>query len=617
MSTLLKKFEYSITMINKFHLKTWLVLIQFFFLVSQRRRVVQCRKAISKSQEWWKNTIIYQIYPRSFKDFDGDGIGDLRGIESHLDYLVYLNVGGAWISPIYKSPMKDFGYDISDFKDIDPIFGTIDDFKSLVDTAHYKGLKIIMDFVPNHSSDEHEWFQKSLKREEPYTDYYVWVDPKGFDENGDPIPPSNWVSHFRYSAWQYSEERGQFYLHQYLPQQPDLNYRNPLVLEEMKDVLRFWLDLGVDGFRMDAVVTIWEDDRWLDEPPSGDPNAADENDWLYYNHIFTVNLPETRTILKQFYDTIKEYGDDKLSVLEAWVTNQNDFLEYYKCSDFPFNFNFPNSWGLTGNSTPPYPLYANAVISQIENWINAVPYGKISNWVIGNHDNPRVANRYGSKFIDTLNIMALTLPGTVITYQGEEIGMSDNLNISYFETQDPKGCNCGPERYMECSRDPERTPFQWNSADPTAGFSTNIDAETWLPINSNYRCDEANEVECGINFEDEKYTVSSYLANYKAVSYLRNLGEFNGDFSAKVKLEKVLALSRCKFLIPVWGTCKVTMVNFADEAIMVDIYQDFHPSAQEGLILLSTAQDGQRPNSRIDLKNIILTPYETILLSIK
>jgi glycosidase len=606
-------------------MKYWDFVVVFWFSSFQIVQLVSSRNDVQKydhdgieNNVWWKNTIIYQIYPRSFKDFDGNGIGDIKGIEANLNYFKYIHVGGVWISPIYKSPMKDFGYDISDFKDIDPIFGTIDDFKSLISTAHGMGLKIIMDFVPNHSSDEHDWFQKSVRREEPYTDYYVWVDPKGFDDNGDPIPPSNWVSHFRFSAWQFVEERGQFYLHQYLPQQPDLNYRNPLVLEEMKDVLRFWLDLGVDGFRMDAVVTIWEDDRWLDEPPSGDPNAADENDWLYYDHIYTINLPETRNILKEFYETIKSYGDDKLSVLEANVPKLEDFLEYYKSCDFPFNFNFPNSWGSPGNSTPPYPLIASEVKDQIDEWIEKTPEGKIANWVLGSHDTSRVANRYGRKYVDALNVMALTLPGTVITYQGEEIGMSNNLNISFFETQDPRGCNCGPERYMECSRDPERTPYQWNSEDQTAGFSTNTSAETWLPINSNYKkCDEDKEGDCGINFQDENHKVSSHFLNYRDVSFERFNGRFDGEFSAKVKMESVLAFAICMTPFPEISPCRVTMSNFGEEVITVDIYKDFNLLAEEGQVLLSTERENNPPNSFVDLRSITLVPYETLVLCLE
>ena len=220
--------------------------------------------ALSAAQdEWWRHTTLYQIYPRSFQDSNGDGTGDLPGIESRLPYLKEIGIESVWLSPIYKSPMKDFGYDISDFTDIDPIFGTLADFDSMIAAAHSMGMKIILDFVPNHSSDEHEWFIKSVAREAPYTDYYVWQDPLGYDENMNPIAPNNWVSVFRGSAWEWNEQRGQFYLHQFVAGQPDLNYRNPAVLEEMLDVIRFWLDRGVDGFRMDAVRTNLNEIRLL------------------------------------------------------------------------------------------------------------------------------------------------------------------------------------------------------------------------------------------------------------------------------------------------------------------------------------------------------------------
>ena len=218
---------------------------------------------------WWERTTIYEVYPRSLQDSDGDGTGDLNGIRSRLDYFADLGVETLWLTPIFESPMRDNGYDISNYLMIDPLFGTMEDFQQLVVEAHQKGnrstisgngfqstslgLKIVLDFVLNHSSDQHEWFQKSLLREHPYSDYYVWEDPKGFDDKGNPIPPTNWVSAFRGSMWEFREERQQFYLHQYLVEQPDLNYRNPLIIEEMKNVLQFWLDIGVDGFRLDAV----------------------------------------------------------------------------------------------------------------------------------------------------------------------------------------------------------------------------------------------------------------------------------------------------------------------------------------------------------------------------
>ena len=404
------------------------------------------------------------------------------------------------------------------------------------------------------------------------------------------------------------EEREQFYLHQYLSAQPDLNYRNPLVLEEMKNVLKFWLDLGVDGFRMDAVVTIWEDDRWLDEPPSGDPNAVDEYDYKYYDHIYTANMPQTRDILKEFYSTVKEYGDDKLSVLEAWVPDGKDFLKYYECSDFPFNFNFPNSWGLTSNSTPPFVLDAKSVLNNVNKWMEEVPMGKTPNWVLGNHDNPRVPNRYGAEFIDALNMAALTLPGTAVTYQGEELGMTDNLNISFAQTQDPKGCNCGPEGYMSCSRDPERTPFQWNSLDATAGFSNDPTADTWLPVNSNYE---------EINMEEELYTYCSHLSIYQKTRYHRkyNMAFKMDNFASKVEKENVMAFSNC---LSLGLSCYVTMVNFSNETVTdVNIYADFVLPSEMGNVLVSSAKDGNHfPNSPINLQNITMDPYEGLLFHV-
>lgn len=233
-------------------------------------------------------------------------------VDDHIDDdLEILKVDAIWLSPIYSSPMKDFGYDVSNYTDVDPIFGTVDDLRSFISSCHDVGLKVVLDFIPNHSSNEHDWFKKSVMRMDPFTDFYVWLDPQGFDHNGEPIPPNNWLSAFRGSAWTYNEQRGQFYLHQYLAEQPDLNYRNPELFEEMKNAMRFWLEAGVDGFRMDAVTKIWEDDRWLDEPIDPDSDAVDTDDYAYLEHIYTLDQPGTKKVLKEFYDLVKSYGEDR------------------------------------------------------------------------------------------------------------------------------------------------------------------------------------------------------------------------------------------------------------------------------------------------------------------
>ena len=484
--------------------------------------------AFSNADEdaWWKNTIVYQIYPRSFQDSDGDGIGDLKGIESRLNHFVDVGIETIWLSPIYKSPMKDFGYDISDFKDVDPTFGTIEDFKSLMAKAEDLQLNVIMDFVPNHSSDEHEWFNKSVNGEDPYTDYYVWADPKGLDENGLPIPPNNWVSIFGGSAWTYNEQRDQFYYHQFLAEQPDLNYRSEALLQEMLDILSFWLDLGVDGFRMDAVFHLVESIQLKDEPLSN--NTNDPNDYGYLDHIYTTNQPETVETLGKFYDFLKSYalsdGHDRISMLEVYASSK-DLQEYHEVSDFPFNFNFI---GLNKD------IQAKEVANSISDWMNNLPEEKTANWLLGNHDQWRIGSRTSPEIIDALNFLTLTLPGVAITYYGEEIGML-NGNISYENTVDPSGCKCGPDHYADqgCSRDPERTPMQWQNK-TSAGFSrTN---NTWLPVNPNFEV---------LNVEDQILDPTSHLRIYKSAIELRKSlpGLYAGNVEANA-IENILMYTR-------------------------------------------------------------------------
>ncbi|CAG0921309.1 unnamed protein product, partial [Notodromas monacha] len=413
------------------------------------------------------------------------------GILSEVDHMANLGVETIWLSPVYRSPMADFGYDISDFRDVDPIFGTLDDLRDLLDAVHERGepiyysrMRLLMDLVPNHSSDEHEWFVKSVQRIDPYTDYYVWVDPKGFDDNGDPIPPSNWLSIFRFSAWQWNEERQQFYLHQYHPKQPDFNYYNELVMQEMLDIVTFWLEFGVDGFRCDAVAQIGEvNDYYLDEPLSGNPWETDPENYGYLQHIYTSNHPQTfqvlRNIRMRMDEFVAETGTETKFMIAEIYENITTSLLYYGTEEepiahLPFNFRFVFDGELNGD----------VVRGIVQPWLDALPdWNPHTNWVTGNHDNKhRVASRFGRHNMDIMNMLLHLLPGTSVTYYGEEIGMEDTF-ITWEQTQDPWGCNFGPDNYIISSRDPVRTPMQW-SGEVNAGFSS-ADS-TWLPVNENY-----------------------------------------------------------------------------------------------------------------------------------
>ncbi|KAL1449503.1 hypothetical protein WDU94_002005 [Cyamophila willieti] len=280
--------------------------------------------------DWWQTEVIYQIYPRSFKDINGDGVGDLKGIISKLGYLKGLGVNVIWLSPIFKSPMVDFGYDISDFRDIEPIFGTITDFKNLLADMKKLGMKMILDFVPNHTSDQHVWFQKSVAKVPNYADYFVWKDAKRI--NGVRHPPNNWLSCFGGSAWTWNEQRQQYYFHAFAPQQPDLNFRNPNVIGELESILRYWLDHGVDGFRFDSVPFLVEHGSFPDEPPSGNTDF-EPMDHDYLSHNYTMDQPETYEIIYRIRKLLDSYklmdGRTRIFITECYSLSVSGLMKYY------------------------------------------------------------------------------------------------------------------------------------------------------------------------------------------------------------------------------------------------------------------------------------------------
>ncbi|XP_030387442.1 maltase A3 [Scaptodrosophila lebanonensis] len=493
------------------------------------------------TRDWWQVAQFYQIYPRSFKDSNGDGIGDLKGIVSQLDYLQEIGVTATWLSPIFKSPMVDFGYDISDFFDIQDEYGTLDDFDELVAEAKKRGLKIILDFVPNHSSDENVWFQKSVKREKGYEDYYVWHDGYVNAETGEREPPSNWLQAWRGSAWEWNEERQQYYLHQFAVQQPDLNYRNPAVVAQMKRVLSYWLDRGVAGFRIDAVPWCFEvlpdaTGRYPDEPLSGYTDDPDNE--AYLRHIYTQDQPETVDMVYQWKQLLDDYqrvhgGDTRVLMIETY-SGLDYVMQFYgnrtkKGAEVPFNFQFIVGGNGDKNNTQ---LTAPGFVKIIRSWLDNMPAGKTANWVMGNHDQRRVGSRYGEERIDLMNMLQMFMPGVSITYMGEELGMTD-LDISWEDTRDPAACNSNSSIYEQFTRDPGRTPFQWSS-EANAGFSST--SNTWLPINPNY---------VTVNVETEAASDSSHLSIYKQLSQLRKSKTLQyGSVSYASIGDNVLAIKR-------------------------------------------------------------------------
>lgn len=450
---------------------------------------------MTNQYRWWQKGIIYQIYPRSYQDSNADGIGDLPGITRRLGYLQSLGVEAIWISPMYPSPMYDFGYDVADYRDINPLFGTMADFDHLLAETHRYGLKLMLDLVPNHTSTEHQWFVESrANRDNPKRDWYIWRDPAA-----DGGPPNNWISYFGGDAWTFDETTGQYYLHQFTPEQPDLNYRNPAVLTAMQNNMRFWLDKGVDGFRVDVIHLMMKDEQLRDEPENPDWDGIQVQDKLL--HIHTRDLPEVHPLIKQFRSVMDEY-DDRVMVGEIYLPNEN-LMRYYgdnfdECH-LPFNFQLIRmNWD------------AQTVRQAVDAYESALPAGGWPNWVLGNHDQHRTATRIGASQARVANMMLLTLRGTPTTYYGEEIGMEDGHIPPEF-VQDPPALN-NPEVAHIIGRDPERIPMQWDNS-PNAGFSP-ADVQTWLPVAENYRT---------LNVAAQEHNSHSMLNLYRALTNFRRI----------------------------------------------------------------------------------------------
>lgn len=413
---------------------------------------------------WWQKGVIYQIYPRSFQDSNGDGIGDLRGVESRLDELVALGVDAIWLSPIFPSPMADFGYDVADYVGIDPRFGTLEDFDSLLAAAHARGLKLLLDLVPNHSSHEHPWFVESrASRESPKRDWYFWRDPA---PGGG--PPNNWISDFGGSAWEWDEASGQYYYHAFLKEQPDLNWRNPEVRAAMLDVLRFWFARGVDGFRIDVLWHVIKHADFPDNPLNADwvegmPEMAK------VHQLHSTDQPEVHDIAADMRAIADQHG---ARVLVGEIYLPNDRLMHYYGRERP-GVHLPFNFQLIGAEWD-----ARSLAKRIKEYEAALPPGGWPNWVLGNHDRPRVATRVGAAQARVAMMLLLTLRGTPTIYYGDELGLED-VPIPPELVQDPRELN---EPGIGMGRDPVRTPMPWD-ASPNAGFSTGT---PWLPLNADW-----------------------------------------------------------------------------------------------------------------------------------
>jgi alpha-glucosidase len=439
---------------------------------------------------WWRDGIFYQIYPRSFQDTDGDGVGDIAGIIRRLPYLTALGVDAIWLSPIFPSPMADFGYDISDYTGIDPLFGSMGDFDGLVSVVHAAGLKIILDLVPNHTSDQHPWFIESRSsRDNPKRDWYLWHEP-----GADGGVPNNWLSEFGGSAWQYDDHTGQYYYHAFLAQQPDLNWRHPEVRAAMYDVMRFWLRKGVDGFRVDVIWHLIKDAAFRDNPPNPNYREGRPPNEKFLTR-YSADQPEVQDVVAEMRRVTDEF-DSRVLIGEIYLPIQR-LVAYYgndlQGAQMPFNFALLSTlWS------------ARSIEKIIADYEGALPTGAWPNWVLGNHDRPRVASRVGHEQARVAAMLLLTLRGTPTLYYGDEIGMRQ-VAIAPDQVRDPFEKNVPG---IGVGRDGCRTPMQWN-ATLNAGFSIGT---PWLPLSDEFRHENV------VNLDAD---ARSILSLYKALIRLR------------------------------------------------------------------------------------------------
>jgi alpha-glucosidase len=445
---------------------------------------------MSGQRSWWRHDAIYQVYPRSFQDSNGDGVGDLRGIIQRLDYLASLGIRTVWLSPIYPSPMADFGYDISDYTNIDADYGTLDDFDELLTAIHQREMKLLLDLVPNHTSDQHPWFIESRSsKDSPKRNWYLWH--KGPREQ----LPNNWRACFGGSAWEWDEYTGEYYYHAFLKEQPDLNWRNPEVQEAMFNVMRFWLRRGVDGFRVDVVWHLIKDEQLRDNPQNPE-HRAHMSTYDELLPLYSTDQFEVHEVVRRMRKVLDEFGD-KILIGEIYLP-VNRLVAYYGTDldgvHLPFNFQLLM-----------LPWSSETIYSVIQEYEAALPPNSWPNWVLGNHDQPRIASRVGRDQARVAALMLLTLRGTPTIYYGEEIGLRD-VPIPGDEVRDPQGLNM-PDKNL--SRDPARTPMQWDAVQH-AGFST---VRPWLRVSKDFQQTNVHMQET-----DEK----SMLSLYKKMLALRN-----------------------------------------------------------------------------------------------
>jgi alpha-glucosidase len=452
---------------------------------------------------WWRHAVIYEIYPRSFQDSNGDGTGDLQGITQRLDYLEQLGIDAIWIAPIYPSPQVDFGYDISDYRGIDPQYGTFADFDRLLAAARRRHIRVILDMVLNHTSDQHPWFLDAARsRASPHHDFYVWSAGK-LDAAGERRPPNNWVSLFGGSAWQLVPAVDEFYYHRFYRQQPDLNWRNPAVEQAMFAAMRFWLDRGVAGFRLDAVTELFEDAQLRDAPVLGGVNAQGDP---ILSDIYTKNLPEVHGVMRRLRAMVDTYAGERVLIGETYLENTAELDAWYGGERHDeLQLPMDTLVGL-GNRLDAATFRRHLIESQSE------LHGSQPLVVFDNHDNVRSWDRFGDGVHDAqiariVAALLLTTRATALVYQGEEIGQRTATPRRVEDVRDPLGIRGWPR---DKGRDGERTPMQWDASNPQAGFSSN--PHTWLPVSPDYK---------SVNVQSESADPQSLLNWYRRLIALR------------------------------------------------------------------------------------------------
>jgi alpha-glucosidase len=536
---------------------------------------------------WWKTGIVYQIYPRSFMDSSGDGVGDLRGIGERLDYLAWLGIDAIWLSPIFLSPMADFGYDVSNYTDVDPLFGSLSDFDNLVVEAHRRNIRVILDLVPNHTSDQHPWFLESRSsRDNPKRDWYIWRDAKPDAASPEGRrPPTNWLAYFGGPTWTWDEPTEQYYLHNFLPEQPDLNWHSADMRQAMFDIIRFWLNRGVDGFRIDTIDRMIKDAEFRDNPPNPDW-LPDGNPVLQYLRLYSENRSGIHELIGEFRTVFDEYKE-RVSIGEiAYSTNPRDIVGFYGTEerpelDLPFNFALVLMvWD------------ALTVRRFVDTYEAMLPPNGWPNYVLGNHDQIRLFSRLGDAQGRVAAMLLLTLRGTPFIYQGEELGMQDG-SVPPEQYQDPQGINIG------ISRDLCRTPFHW-TPDRYAGFSA---TKPWLPIAAEYRTH---------NVETEMFDPSSTLNFYRRLIQLRRrhaaltLGSYRALDTVEGCFAYLREYEQERFLI---------VLNFTDEAKEVSLTET--EGAPTGMSRCSTHMDEERTDQVIVLNpSLHLRPNEGVLIEL-